>query len=349
MLEWLEEPVIAALIGLGSGAVLGLAARLGRFCTLGAIEDAVYGGSLLRLRMWGFAIGVAILASFALAAGGLFDPAASFYLSEGWSLPGAVLGGLVFGYGMALAGSCGYGALARLGGGDMRAFVIVLVMGVAAYATLSGPLSGLRVALFLPAGAPQPGMAGWLSLASGLPAAACGAAAGLLIAGAAFWGRGLLLPRGAVLAGGAVGLAIAAGWGGTYWLSRAGFDALPVVSHSFSAPLGETLLYAMTSSGAAPSFGIGSVAGVLAGAFAGSLWKRQFRWEACEDPRELKRQILGAALMGWGAVTAAGCSVGQGISAFSVLSVGAPVTLAAIILGACLGLRQLIRGFAPAE
>jgi hypothetical protein len=50
--------------------------------------------------------------------------------------------------GMAICGNCGYGALARLGGGDLRSFVLVLVMGVSAYFTISGPLAKLRVTLF---------------------------------------------------------------------------------------------------------------------------------------------------------------------------------------------------------
>ena len=64
------------------------------------------------------------------------------------------------------------------------------------------------------------------------------------------------------------------------------------------------MLYIMTSSGRSLSFGVGSVVGVLAGAFAGSLIKGHFRWEACEDPRELRRQIIGAVLMGVGAIIA---------------------------------------------
>ena len=60
----------------------------------------------------------------------------------------------------------------------------------------------------------------------------------------------------------------------------------------------------------------------------------------------LRRQILGAVLMGLGAVLALGCSIGQGLSAFSVLALSAPVTFAAIFAGAAIGLRQLITGFA---
>ena len=105
----------------------------------------------------------------------------------------------------------------------------------------------------------------------------------------------------------------------------------------------------MTASGNTLSFSVGSVVGVILGAAIGSYSKGHFRWEACEDPRELRRQIGGAALMGPGAILAMGCSVGQGISAFSVLSFSAPVAFVSIFAGAALGLRQLIVGFHPAE
>lgn len=105
------------------------------------------------------------------------------------------------------------------------------------------------------------------------------------------------------------------------------------------------MIYVMTSTGGGLSFGVGSVAGVLIGAFMGSLLKGQFRWEACDDPRELRRQIFGACLMGVGAVLALGCTIGQGISAFSVLAFSAPVVFLSIFAGAAIGLRQLITGF----
>ena len=60
MPEWLTESQAVALVGVFGGILLGLAARLGRFCTLGAIEDLLYGGSSVRMRMWGIAIGVAV-------------------------------------------------------------------------------------------------------------------------------------------------------------------------------------------------------------------------------------------------------------------------------------------------
>lgn len=346
MIDLIGEPGLAALIGLCSGIVLGLAARLGRFCTLGAIEDQIYGSSLARLRMWAVAIGAAVLACFAAMGAGLLDPAQSFYLAETWSPAGAVLGGLVFGYGMALAGNCGYGALARLGGGDLRSFVIVLVMGLAAYITLSGPLAGLRLALFPREAAAVPqGIVHSLGPLLGLPVWTLGCGIGVVILLLALWSRRPALPLDQAAWGALVGLAIAAGWLGTSWLHRTGFAELPLASHSFSAPIGETLLYAMTSSGSRLSFGVGSVAGILTGSLVGSIWRGQFRWEACEDHRELRRQILGAALMGWGGVVAAGCSIGQGLAAFSLLAFSAPVTLLSIWVGTAIGLRQMVAGF----
>jgi hypothetical protein len=349
MLDILGDNWAMAAVGLVGGLMLGLAARLGRFCTLGAIEDLLYGGSSDRMRMWILAIGLSVIGAFGLMQAGLFNTQSTYYLSIRWMPVASVLGGLMFGYGMALAGNCGYGCIARLGGGDMRAFVIVLVLGVSAWATLMGPLAWMRNSTFLQedvtAGEMPPGIAHWIADLTGLSVPAIGIAIGVLIVAGALSSRSFLTDARAIFWSALVALAILTGWAGSYWISTHGFENLQTVSHSFSAPVGETLLYVMMGSARAPSFAVGSVTGVAMGAFVGSLMKGHFRWEACEDPRELRRQIIGAAIMGVGAVLALGCTVGQGLSAFSVLAFSAPVTFVAIFAGAALGLRQLIEGF----
>ena len=343
--DWWLMP---GLLGMVGGILLGLAARRGRFCTLGAIEDALYANSFNRIRMWALALAFGIAGTFLLAEVGWVDLGQTLYARLAWNPVASITGGLIFGYGMAIAGNCGYGALARLGGGDLRALVIVVVMGIAAYAVLSGPLASLRVMFFATAEA-EPGQAlGYAHALSDLfgigtlwPA--------LIVAGAlVFWA--LVDPefranRSQVASGLIVGVAIISGWVGTSLLARHSFEIVPVESHSFTAPVGETMLFMMTGSGDGLSFAIGSVAGVVVGALIGSIYKGQFRWEACDDPQELGRQILGGALMGVGAVLALGCSVGQGLSAFSTLTFSAPIVLASIVLGASLGLRHLIQGF----
>ena len=351
MLDMLGEANAAALVGLLGGIALGLAARYGRFCTLGAIEDLIYSSDDRRMRMWALAIGTAIIGTHVAMVFDLANPAETAYLDRVWNPAGTIVGGLLFGYGMALSGNCGYGMLARLGGGDLRAFVMAIVMGLSAYFVMSGPLAHVRVWLFpveIGAAAPQ----GFASLAEqtiGLSPLATG-----LLIGAALLAVAVLNPEmrrsyAHVFWGVVVGLAITSGWVGTYWIAQTGFAAEPIETHSFAAPIGDTIYYAMTASGNTLSFSVGSVVGVVLGAFVGSFTKGHFRWEACEDPRELRRQLTGAVLMGPGAILAVGCSVGQGISAFSVLAYSAPVAFLAIFAGAAIGLRQLISGFAPAE
>ncbi|MGO4916706.1 YeeE/YedE family protein [Pseudogemmobacter sp. W21_MBD1_M6] len=347
-MENLPIGMLAAAVGLGGGITLGLAARLGSFCTLGAIESAGFGGDQTRLRMWGIVLGVAIFATHLLAATGHVDIGATIYHQVKWNPLASVAGGLIFGYGMAMAGNCGFGALARFGGGDLRALVVVVVIAVFGFVTLNGPLAPLRVALF-----PQVASDGPQSYASviggltGLPAlGVAGAISAALIVWALTYAP--LRASGVQIFWAAMaGLAIVSGLWGTAWLAAESLGQIPVEGHTFTAPLGRTLIYMMTSTSGGLSFSVGSVAGVLIGAFAGSTIKGLFRWEACEDPRELGRQVMGAALMGIGGVIAMGCSVGQGATAFATLAYSAPVTLAAICGGAMIGLTQLIRGFQP--
>ena len=350
MLETLGEPLTILLIGLAGGLVLGLAARLARFCTLGMIEDVHFGDDKGRLWMWVLAIGMAMAANFLADAIGLVDLQATSLLSNRFSVAGACLGGLLFGYGMAHAGNCGFGMLARLGGGDLRALVIAMVMGVTAYVTLSGLLSAMRAELFPISPAVTPGGIGHvLASATGLAHNWIGIALGLALSAAAI---ALMRPERRLrrtVWGAAVGLAISSGFVGTYLVANTGFEPWPVVSHTFTAPIGGAIQYVMFSTAVGPSFGIGSVLGVVIGGFVGSLIRDGFRWEACDDPRELKRQMGGAALMGIGAVIAAGCSVGQGLSAMSLLAYNAPLVAAGIWLGAWVGLRQLIFGGTPAN
>ncbi|KMW60708.1 Lipocalin-related protein and Bos/Can/Equ allergen [Candidatus Rhodobacter oscarellae] len=351
MLDTLGEANTAALIGLVGGLILGLAARLGRFCTLGAIEDFLYSSDDRRLRMWGLAIGAAVISTHLAMSLGALDGAETAYLDRVWNPLATVVGGLMFGYGMALAGNCGYGALARLGGGDLRSFVIVLVLGLSAYFVMSGPLAEFRVWLFpvvVDTQAPQ-GVSQFAAVRWGVDHVTTGALVGGSLMAVSLASRRMLASPEHIFWGVVVGLAITSGWVGTYWVAVTGFEVEPIETHSFAAPIGDTIFYSMTASGNTLSFSVGSVVGVVAGAFIGSIRKGHFRWEACEDPRELRRQILGAALMGPGAILAVGCSVGQGLSAFSVLAFSAPIAFISIFLGAMLGLRQLIVGFSPAE
>ena len=60
MPDWLPASWAMTGWGLFGGLGLGLAARLGGFCTLRAVEDALYAARFQKLAMWLWALGLAI-------------------------------------------------------------------------------------------------------------------------------------------------------------------------------------------------------------------------------------------------------------------------------------------------
>ena len=51
------------------------------------------------------------------------------------------------------------------------------------------------------------------------------------------------------------------------------------------------------------------------------------------------RHIIGAIMMGFGGVTALGCTIGQGVTGISTLAVSSFIVLAAIIAGAAITMK----------
>lgn len=345
MESWPTTAVVAAAGGIG-GIVLGLAARLGRFCTLAAIEDAMFGRDYRRLRMWALALAIAIAGVSISAELGLIDTSKSLYHRLALNPVAWILGGLLFGIGMAFCGTCAYGTLARVGGGDLRALFVFLVLGISAYMAIAGPTAELRLSVLnlftiAPAGDSPHTLTELVSPAM-QPVLALGVAALL-----ALWSLADTLFRRSLRNVGwaiAVGLTILSGWLVNATLGADPFDPQPLMSYTYSVPLGQTVLFLMTMSSSALTFGIGATFGVIVGAFAGALLKREFRWEAADDAREMKRHLVGAFLMGTGGVFAGGCTIGQGLSAASILTISAPVVMLSIWCGVWLGLSYLMEG-----
>ncbi|GBU15872.1 MULTISPECIES: YeeE/YedE family protein [Methylobacterium] len=346
MLELLPPHLLRAALGFVLGVLLGLVARRGRFCTLGAVEDAVYARDTRRARAWMLAAGIAILGTHLLEAYAGLDLARSIYAGARLEWGALVIGGAMFGFGMALVGTCGFGALLRLGGGDLRALLVLLVLGLSAYMAVSGLTALGRVALAEPlsvelgaAGAQRLGTL--LGLGRGgsetLGIAAAAALGFMALAGREFRNNRRLL-FGSIL----IGCLIVAGWWTNGIVGFDEFETRAVGSFSFARPVGDTLLYAMLASGTKVDFGVGSVLGVLLGAFLAARGTGEFHWEAPDDAREVKRHLLGAFLMGTGGVTALGCTIGQGLSGLSTLSAGSMLALASILVGARAGLYYLV-------
>ena len=73
--------------------------------------------------------------------------------------------------------------------------------------------------------------------------------------------------------------------------------------------------------------------GVIAGSAVYALATRTFRWEGFASMADLRNQLVGAVLMGFGGVTAMGCTIGQGLSGLSTLAIGSFIAVASIVAG----------------
>ena len=337
--------VVAAAAAL-LGAALGLVLERSRFCLMSGVRDWLADGVSPKLGMFLIAVVTAVLGSQALFAGYGIDAAESIYASAALPLGGLVVGGLVFGIGASLTRGCVSRLTVLSATGNLRALVLLLVVGIVAYATMRGVFHAPRVWLqdglsidlaagTLPGVLEAAGLAPWVAF--GVVVAA------IALAGAAFAVRHRVTLAQALWSV-LVGLAVVGGWAITGILGADDFDPQPLESLTYTGPVAETVQYAMTFTGSAIDFQIALVLGTVAGAFVSALLARRLSLQGFESPRQMVRYLSGAALMGFGGVTALGCTIGQGITGFSTLSVAAPIVLAAIAGGMALGTIALARG-----
>jgi hypothetical protein len=341
-------PWQAAVGGALIGALCGYAARRARLCTFGALESAMMGGDWRRAKAFGFGLGLALLGTQGLILTGVFDPVETTYVASRIPLLSIALGSTLFGLGMSLVGTCAFGSLTRLGGGDLRSLVVMLTFGAVAFATLRGAIAGLRVtlegaAISAPGGAAA-ALPEALAMTFGLDLrlALALATGGGLIAAALLDRRVRAMPR-MLTAAGALGVAIVAGWAITVAVDDLD-QARRVQSLTFVAPVARALYAGLMSAAAWADFGVATVVAVPLGAALAARHADEFRWEAFDDAYEMRRHMLGAVLMGFGGVLAGGCTIGQGMTAGSLLALSAPVAVLGMAAGARLGIAILVEG-----
>ena len=339
---------IVVLSGLLIGLAYGAVGLLSGFCLMSSLRGWWAEGDSRLVRTYALAMGVAIAATQLLAAGGGVDLGKTIYLQPTFSAPLMFFGGLLFGYGMVLSNGCGSRALVLLGRGNLRSFVVVIVLGIVAQMTLKGLIAPARIAMVqasqttaatnsLPALLSSLGLSG---ISARMLAGSVTSAALLIFAFAHVPFR---RSPGQIAAGLIVGMLIAAGWFATGYLGADDFNPAPVTSLTFIAPIADALQYVMLSTGLTLNFAVATVGGVFAGSLATALLTGRFHLEGFQSPRHMLRSAGGAALMGAGGVMAYGCSIGQGLTGLSTLALASFVAVAGILLGTAAGLRGALR------
>jgi uncharacterized protein len=333
--------------------VFGAVANKTDFCTMGAVSDWVNMGSLNRMRMWLLAIGVAILGANGLQLAGLVDLSKSIYPGPNFTWLSYIVGGFLFGVGMTLGSGCGSKTLIRIGAGNLKSVVVFLVAGIAAYMTLRGILGAFRVgvlekaAINLSTGQDLPSLAAALGGSRQIWVVVLSLLFGFSFIVFAYASKEFRGNFNYTLGGVVTGLVVVGGW---YVSGHIGYvaedpntlqEAFVATNtgrmevFSFVAPLAWTLEYLMfwTDKTKIITFGIASAAGVIAGSAAYALAAGKFRWEGFRNAEDTGMHLIGGMLMGFGGITALGCTIGQGISGFSTLAAGSILTFIAIVAG----------------
>ena len=334
--------------------LFGAIAQRTHFCTMGAVSDIVNIGDWSRMRMWVLAMGVAIVGFNAMVGLGWVDASKTLYGGPRVIWLSALVGGLMFGFGMVLASGCGSKTLVRIGAGNLKSVVVFLVLGLAAYATLRGITGVLRVntvdavTLDVAAGQDLPSI---VSAGAGWSKNMAAWTLGLVVGGACI-GWALARPEGRTTDNLLAGLGIGAVIVGVWWVSgvlghvaedpntlQEGFVATNsqrMESLSYVAPIAYSIdwLIYFSDKSKVLTVGIVSCLGVVIGSALHALATHSFRWEGFRNAEDTANHLVGAMLMGVGGVTAMGCTIGQGLSGISTLGMSSFIALAAIVVGA---------------
>jgi len=352
----MEELPLTTTIGIFGfllGCVFGATAQRTNFCTMGSISDMVFMGNWDRFRAWLLAIAIAILGTQILAGSGAIDLSKSIYLTPNLGWAGAIVGGLMFGFGMTLGGGCGSKTLVRLGAGNLKSVVVALFLGIFAYMTLRGLIGLARLQLEITnidlagAGLQSQSIPGLLEAASVDTAAAQWIVTGIFVVGLLWFCFKCPSFRASpknIVGGLIIGLLTPIGWYITGVIGADDFEPTALASVTFVAPVGQSIQYLMTFTGATISFGIATVGGVIVGAFIAAKISGEFRFESFTDVSDMQRNMVGGALMGCGGVLALGCTIGQGITGMSTLAIGSLIAFASIVTGGVYGMKYLEEG-----
>ncbi len=339
-----------SLLGFLGALVFGVVANKTHFCIMGSISDWVNMGSRVRFRAWMLSIGIAILGSQAMVQLGWVDLDGTMYRSANFGLAGFLIGGLLFGIGMTLGAGCGQRTLVRVGGGNLKSLVVLIVMAITAYTTLRGLLAPVRIDVLGPLsidleaqGITNQGIETILAHLVGASGQSMTIAVTLVLGLGAVWyaiqDKDFRASGDNILAGTAIGVLVIGAWYVTGVIGNDDFEPVPVEALTFIAPTGNTVNYLMTWTGAEINFGIAVVLGMIVGSFLYAISSGNFRVEAFANRADMRNHLIAGVLMGFGGVLSFGCTIGQGVSGMSTLALGSLVALLSIMLGSALTMK----------
>ncbi|HCX14433.1 MAG TPA: YeeE/YedE family protein [Rhodospirillaceae bacterium] len=348
---YLSAEILAIILGLSIGTVVGVTAFASNFCAVGAVADILFAKDWRRMRTWMLAGGIAIIGAQTLETAALVNLGSSPYLIPRISWLALIIGGTTFGFGMSLASGCVNRELVRTGAGSLKSLITIIVIGIFAAMTASGILKPLNdylsdfgdsVTLM------APGFDRFFAIFPGIDGILVRWVFTLIFGGGLIWisikDKWFRASKDQLFGGLIIGLTIPAAWLAVNFLNDrdsavANYDAL-----NFIAPLGQSLSAALVSGYPVAIFGIFALLGVPIGSFLCAAFTQNLSLETFSNPSDLPHNVIGGALMGFGGTLSIGCTFGQGLSGLSTLSVGSMLVITAIWFGCIWGIRYFENG-----
>lgn len=342
LIDTYSEGPVLMLAGALVGLLFGAAAQHSRFCLRAATVELAEGQTGPRLAIWLLAFLAAVLSVQGAILVGWLDVGEARQLASTGSMSGAMIGGAMFGVGMIMARGCASRLLVLSATGNLRALLTGLVLTLVAQASLRGVLTPAREAI---AGLwTIPGGAGRDLLAmTGLSGPVVVLSASFALGGAILFAVMRAVPLSRLIAALGVGLAVGLGWVLTYAIAQNSFELVSISSVTFTGPATDTLMGLVNAPELPAGFGVGLVPGVFVGAGLMALISGEFAIQRFGPEVPMERYLIGACLMGFGAMLAGGCAVGAGLSGGSVFSLTAWVAVFSMWVGAMVTHRALQR------
>jgi uncharacterized protein len=343
-METAAESVSLSFIisGLIVGGLFGFILQRGRFCMNSAFRDTIFIKDFTVFRAYLIALVVLIVGSNIL-----HDMEIIHLRSQSFYPLANIIGGYLFGLGMVMAGGCGSGIIYRVGEGQLASWFAVFGFFLGIGATTQGvlnPVLGLLKNENVMVGAPGMTLHGligdgpmikWIVIA----------VLSVVFLYFTLPSKPFALKKGKGFYWSVTGLLVGisgvfAFWASEFWGSPGFARGL-----NFTTPTGELFFTVLTNDAKSaffPMYAVGDVMttwaaiyiiGVPIGAAISAKILKEFSWKTPRDAKELLTVLGGSFLMGFGAVAAGGCNVGQALTGFATLSVASIIATIAIILG----------------
>lgn len=331
--ETYGEPYVLAFGGLVIGLMFGFFAQRSRFCLRAAVIEFWHRQFGEKLSVWLLTFSAAVIAIQGLIVIESLDVSTARQLASRGSLSGALVGGLLFGAGMIMTRGCASRLLVLSANGNLRALLSGLIFAVTAQSALSGALSPIRQEITnlwtVEGGSSRDLLAilGW-SHSTGL-------VVGMVWLLAALYFTTRTSQRTWMWVGGiGTGLSVAFAWWFSYSVSKASFEVVHIQGITFSGPSAEWLMRVLAPNPPSIGFDFGLLPGVFLGSFFAALLGKELQLEGFKDGYSMRRYIVGAVLMGFGAMLAGGCAVGAGVTGGAIFALTAWTALIGMWLGA---------------